>query len=87
MFVRRKGSDMTELYIVLAIWAFVGIVSMAIIIASPPWSHAFPEWAQITITVISGPMVWICIACLAILVLMNDGPEKSDSGKSEFEGG
>jgi len=78
---------MTELYIVLAIWAVVGVVSMAIIIASPPWIHALPEWAQITITVISGPMVWICIACFAIFMLMDDGPEKLNSGKSGFEGG
>ncbi len=78
---------MTELYIGLAIWAVVGVVIVAIIFASPPWMPTLPEWAQITITVFSGPMVWICIACVAIFVLMDDGPEKSDSGKSEFEGG
>ena len=70
---------MTELYIVLAIWAVVGVASMAIIIARLPWIHALPKWAQITITVISGPMVWICIALFAFWVLRDDGPEKSDN--------
>ncbi len=63
---------MTELYIGLAIWAVVGVVIVAIIFVSPPWMPALSEWAQITITVFSGPMVWICIACVAILVLTGE---------------
>ena len=70
---------MTELYIGLAIWAVVGVIIVALIFASPPWMPTLPEWAQITITVISGPMVWICIAFVAFWVLGDDGPEKSDS--------
>ena len=73
---------MTGIYLALATWTFVGVVIIAITIASPPWMHTLSEWKQITIMLIAGPVAWICIAFFAFRMLM-DGESVSQRSAAQ----
>jgi MFS superfamily sulfate permease-like transporter len=65
---------MTELYIGLEIWAAVGLVITAIILATPPWMDTLPRWTQIAIAAIGGPVLWIFISFFVVWMLRDNGP-------------
>lgn len=68
------GGEMTELYFVLEIWAVIGAVITAIILATPPWMDTLPKWRQIAVAVIGGPVLWIFISFFVFWMLRDNGP-------------
>ena len=71
---------MTELYLGLEIWAAVGIFITVIILATPPWMDTLPEWMQIAIAAIGGPVLWLFISFFVFWMLRDEGSVLKYSG-------